>query len=142
MSTLEAWNACIALMRNLYPDKHRQAYRMDVEHFEEVFSFVKDIITKNDTLFRKAIALEQRLAVTLYYPSTGNSFSTIALLFRLEASTVRSIIFETCSAIWEEMKDRYLKIPDTEWRALAREFEQTWNFPHCLGAIDASVCMI
>ena len=78
---------------------------MEGEHFEEVLSFVKAKITKNDTMFRKAIALEQRLEVT-FYLSTGNSFSTIALLFiRLQASTVCSIIFETCSAIWEEMKD-------------------------------------
>ena len=121
-STLGAWNTCMTEMRNLYPEKHRQAFRMDVEHFQEVLSLVKDRITKNDTLFRKAIVPEQRLAVTLYYLSTGDSFSTIALLFRLGASTVRSIIFETCSAIWDEMKGQYLKTPDTEeeWRAVAR----------------------
>ena len=143
-STLGAWNTCMTDMRNLYPEKHRQAFRMDVEHFQEVLSLVKDRITKNDTLFRKAIVPEQRLAVTLYYLSTGDSFSTIALLFRLGASTVRSIIFETCSAIWDEMKGQYLKTPDTEgeWRAVARDFEQTWNFPHCLGAIDGKHCSI
>jgi len=31
-----------------------------------------------------------------------------------------------------------LKIPKNEndWKAIAKEFEQRWNFPHCIGAID------
>ena len=36
----------------------------------------------------------------------------------LGASTVRSIIFETCSAIWDEMKGQYLKAPDTACNGL------------------------
>ena len=56
--------------------------------------------------------------MTLYYLSTGDGFSTIALLFMLGASTVRSIIFETCSAIWDEMKGQNLKASDTACNGL------------------------
>ena len=62
--------------------------------------------------------VKQRLAVTLCYLSTGDGFSFIALLFMLGASTVRSIIFETCSTICDEMKGQYLKAPDTACNGL------------------------
>ena len=42
----------------------------------------------------------------------------VSPLVMLGASTVRSIIFETFSAIWDEMKGQYLKAPDTACNGL------------------------
>ena len=35
-------------------------------------------------------------------------------------------------------EQNYLKVPSTEheWREIAKDFEDRWNFPHCLGATD------
>ena len=35
-------------------------------------------------------------------------------------------------------EQNYLKVSSTEqkWREIAKDFEDRWNFPHCLGAID------
>ena len=32
----------------------------------------------------------------------------------------------------------YMKIPSSaeEWLDIAKKFEEKWNFPHCLGAVD------
>ncbi|XP_061716935.1 uncharacterized protein LOC133524806 [Cydia pomonella] len=60
-------------------------------------------------------------------------FSTI-----ISPQALSQIIPETCDALYEVLRKEYLKFPKTEqdWRIIAREFEQKWNFPHCLGAID------
>ena len=41
-------------------------------------------------------------------------------------------------AIYAVLKDTYLQTPATpeEWLAVAKDFEELWNFPHCVGAID------
>ena len=48
------------------------------------------------------------------------------------------IIVETCDGIWQALQATYLKPPKNmdEWKSIAREFENEWNFPHCLGALD------
>lgn len=32
-----------------------------------------------------------------------------------------------------------MKVPanENEWKAISKEFEKRWNFPHCIGAIDS-----
>ena len=45
---------------------------------------------------------------------------------------------EVCEAIWKCFQEDYMKMPNlvSEWESIAKEFEQRWNFPNCLGAID------
>lgn len=37
-----------------------------------------------------------------------------------------------------EMKNALFQMPETEdeWKSIARQFEEKWQFPHCLGAVD------
>ena len=42
------------------------------------------------------------------------------------------------------MHDRHLKMPATpeEWNNISRDFQELWNFPHCLGALDGKHVVI
>jgi len=78
-----------------------------------------------------------RLAITLRYLATGDSFLTIATSYLIGRDTVAKIVWETCSIIWDQLQSVYLQPPDVEqWKAIAREFWLKWQFPNCVGAID------
>uniref|UniRef100_A0A3Q1GW95 DDE Tnp4 domain-containing protein n=1 Tax=Acanthochromis polyacanthus TaxID=80966 RepID=A0A3Q1GW95_9TELE len=53
------------------------------------------------------------------------------------------IVRETCSVIWEEMRELYMPRPNRElWMNSAKRFEDRWNFPHCIGALDGKHIVI
>lgn len=68
---------------------------------------------------------------------TGCTIRTLWSSFRLEESTIRLIIRDVCIAIIKNMKNVFMRTPTTEeWENIARGFNNTWNFPNCIGAID------
>ena len=48
------------------------------------------------------------------------------------------IINETCNAIWDCLSEQYVRPPraSDDWKRIAKDFESTWNLPHCIDAID------
>ncbi|XP_058262815.1 uncharacterized protein LOC131363875 [Hemibagrus wyckioides] len=76
------------------------------------------------THLRRAITAKERLSVTLGH--------------RMGRTTVSRIVQETCEVLYHVLKEKYMKTPvaETEWRDVAKGFQERWKFPHCLGAID------
>ncbi|XP_067647650.1 putative nuclease HARBI1 [Eurosta solidaginis] len=111
--------------------------RMDKETFEVLLSKVAHRINKRDTVMRKAIPARHRLTLTLRFLASGNSFEDLKFLTAISPQAIGKIVSETCDAIIEELKD-YIKLPtnENEWKMEANAFNQRWNFPHCIGAID------
>ena len=54
------------------------------------------------------------------------------------------LVPEVCSAIWETMRQAYLKMPhnEEEWKTVALNFKEKWNYPHCVGAVDGKHVVI
>lgn len=62
---------------------------------------------------------------------------TLSYIFRVSSQCISDIIFETCIVLWEVLVDEVMPIPAQEdWLRIAAEFQEMWNLPHCLGAID------
>ncbi len=121
-----------------------QMFRMSPCKFDELLSIVGPKIQR-DCLRREPISPEERLYVTLRYLTTGDSFSTISNSYRMSPTTVGRIVQDTCKHIWLELcRTGYLNVPSTnnEWKQVADEFDQRWNFPHCIGAIDGKHVII
>ena len=58
---------------------------------------------------------------------------------------MRRNISETCRETWYvPNKKGFIKAPTSkkEWLDIATEFDNKWNFPHCLGAIDGKDIII
>ena len=121
-----------------------QMFRMTAAKFEELLRFISPYIEK-DCLKRESIKPEERLAVTLRYLTTGDSFKTISSSYRMSDTTVGRIVKETCNCLWNVLKEKdYIKSPKNsdEWKEISKCFEAKWNFPNCLGAIDGKHVII
>ena len=69
--------------------------------------------------------------------ATGETFRSLAFSFRVGRKTVATIVQEVCKVLWEKLSTTYMKMPQTEeWLTIAANFEERWDFPHCIGAID------
>ncbi|XP_048036196.1 protein ALP1-like [Megalobrama amblycephala] len=79
-----------------------------------------------------------RLSLTLRFLATGETFRSLSFQYRIGRSTISEIVMETCQALYDVLKDDHLKTPttETEWREVAMRFQNKWQFPNCLGAID------
>ncbi|KAL1277008.1 hypothetical protein QQF64_023681 [Cirrhinus molitorella] len=114
-----------------------QYFRMSPDTFDELLGRVRPLITRADSVMRKAIGSAQRLAICLRYLATGDSFKTIAFSYQVGHSTVTGIVKDVASAIWAALVEDTMPVPKKEdWRAIVDQFYARWNFPNCLGAID------
>lgn len=69
--------------------------------------------------------------------ATGCTFVSLALYFARGDTSISKIIAETTSVIWDTLHDEYMAIPSTDkWKAIANRFNELWDIPNCLGAID------
>ena len=117
---------------------HYRYVRMSKERFDHLLSLLRERITKKETKMREAITAEERLVITLRYLSVGMSQQTLCYNFRVGRTTVSNILREVCIALYDVLCPIYVRPPSTEneWRHIANIFEQLWDLPHCIGAID------
>ncbi|CAB0017418.1 unnamed protein product [Nesidiocoris tenuis] len=83
--------------------------RMSKSDFELLVGMVGPKIRKADTEKRKAIPVSTRLAITLRFLATGDSYHSLMYLFRVHYSTISLIVREVLEALIEGLKD-YIKV--------------------------------
>ncbi|XP_044741064.1 protein ALP1-like [Chrysoperla carnea] len=110
---------------------------MSSTQFEELLCLIGPYICKKKVV-RETISPSARLALTLRYLATGDCLSSISYQYLVGFSTTVKIIEETCQIIWDILKQKVLPYPlnTADWLKIANGFEEQWQFPHCIGAID------
>ena len=68
--------------------------RMSFTDFEYLLEKILPIISKQDTTFREAIPAKVRLAVTLRFLVTGDSYRSLHYLFKISSQIISRIIPE------------------------------------------------
>ena len=129
------------LMQELYlenPELYRNYTRMDRTLFNDIVERVTPHIEKKTTFWRTPIDPALRVAITLRFLATGNSYKSLRFSFRVAHNTISNIVPETCNAIANVYGPEVIKVPRTanEWKEVTQGFYDKWNFPHVLGSID------
>ena len=122
-------------------DRHgfREIFRMVVGDFEFILSKISDLISPKERLGgTRPIESDERLALTLRYLATGESFQSLSFQYRISMSAISHIVKGCCKAVVERLTPDFIKVPATkaEWLNVSKRFEDRWNYPHALGAID------
>lgn len=94
-------------------------------------------LEKQDTVLRKCIPLDKRVAIAVYALGSSAEYRTIANLFGVGKSTVCEIVQEFCLEVWRVMRLEQLDtFPLTNDRIedCVKGFEAL-GFPQCYGAI-------
>ena len=108
------------------------------EMWHHILGRVGPQIQKQDTERRLALEPGLKLAVTLRYLATGETFRSLVFGYMKSHSSIVQFLPEVYEAIMLEFSPEVMPVPCSaeEWRRVAEEFECKWNMPHCLGAID------
>jgi len=82
---------------------------MSPSELEFLINLIGEKISKKDTAFRKAISVQERLALTLRFLASGDSYVSLQYLFRISKQAISSIVPEVCETLVEKLKD-YIQV--------------------------------
>ncbi|XP_037917510.1 uncharacterized protein LOC119655612 isoform X4 [Hermetia illucens] len=82
--------------------------RMSQIDYNILLDMIRPLITKRDTVMREAIPAEIRLAITLRYLATGDSYASLSFLFKVSTQSISKIVPEVAKSICSALKD-YIK---------------------------------
>lgn len=114
----------------------KENFRMTKQCFELLCSKLHGL-AKQDTVLRKCIPLNKRVAIAVYALGSSAEYRTIANLFGVGKSTVCEIIQEFCHEVWRVMRLEYMDtfpLADDRIEDCVKGFEAI-GFPQCYGAI-------
>jgi hypothetical protein len=78
---------------------------MSLSEFEFFVNMIGENISKKDAAFRKAISIQESLALTLPFLASGDSYVSLQYLFRISKQAISCIVPEVCEALVEKLKD-------------------------------------
>ena len=121
------------------PEDWLAEFRVSRATFLYLCDQLRSSISRQDTLMRRAVSTEKRVAITLWFLSTGADYRTIGHLFGVSKSTVCVVTKGVCAAIVEHLLPEYIKIPTgAALDENVRNFREDHGFPQCAGAVDGT----
>ena len=129
------------LMRELSlndKDLYKNFTRLDEDLYNQIVDRLRPRLEKQTTFWREPLEVGLRLAITLRFLATGDTYRSLSYAFRVAPNTISKVVPETCRAIIAEYGYEVMHVPQTPegWKDVARGFEERWNFPHTVGALD------
>ena len=128
---------------------YQNLFHLSRDQFQFVADKIRPVIERKPqpyplNLLNNNVSVEEHLAVTLRFLATGDKFQSLEYLFRITRQQISRIVRETCEAIYRTLGQEYLKTPKTEaeWERIALRFEERWNFPNGIGAVDGKRIVI
>ena len=105
-------------------------FRMSRNCFLAICGELNEALHKKDTRFRKAIAVEKRVAVCLWHCATGEDMRSLGWRFDIGKSTACTV---------NVLLPTVIKWPTGEaLKSVLNGFAEEWKFPQCAGVIDGT----
>jgi len=79
--------------------------RMPSSDFSYILDQISPVISKKHTQLREPIPAKTRLAITLRFLATGDSYKSLHFLFKVSSQIISIIVPEVCAAINDLLKD-------------------------------------
>lgn len=89
--------------------------RMPFTAFHELLKKIDPYICKQDTGIRDSIPPGARLEATLRFLAAGGSYTSLQYSTRISKQSLGLIIPETCAAIYNVLREDYLKVSFIRW---------------------------
>ena len=86
---------------------------MTPEFFEMIKTRLESGLARQATNYRAPISVGEKLALTIRYLATGESYTSFSCQFRVGRSTISKFLPEVCRAIQDEFTREYLRCPTT-----------------------------
>lgn len=84
-------------------------FRMKDACFDELLNMVKPFLKKEDTVMRKSISPEEKLALTLRYFATGRKIEDLKFSVIMSPAAISQAIMTTCEALIYVLQS-YMKV--------------------------------
>jgi hypothetical protein len=82
---------------------------MSPSEFEFLINLIGEKISKKGTAFRKAISVQESLALRLRFLTRGDSYVSLQYLFKIYKHAISCIVPEVCDALVKKLKD-YIQV--------------------------------
>ena len=90
-----------------------------------------------DTKMRKAVEVEKKVGLFLYFIASTASYRTLSNLFGLPRGFVYICIRKVAAAVLRKLKPKYLSIAKgDELARMIANYKEKWGFSMCAEAID------
>ncbi|XP_022906222.1 uncharacterized protein [Onthophagus taurus] len=123
---------------NADDEKFRSFFRLNKEQFNFVLNLVHADLKKQSTnCVKNPISPEEKLALTLRFLATGETFKSLSFAFRISSSYISIVVRETLEVLCLRLVPIFLP-PQNEidMKEKAQEFWNKWNFPNCVAGVD------
>lgn len=92
------------------PDLYKNFVRMSPDDFDYLLNLVTPSIEKANTNMRESICPGERLAITLRFLATGDSYASLMFLFKRSRSAICNIVPEVSTALYKVLKYEFLMV--------------------------------
>ncbi|KAG8227315.1 hypothetical protein J437_LFUL006756 [Ladona fulva] len=107
----------------------------DKEGFQNIL--IPRHLLKDESVFRKFYRLNIDQFNYILFLATGESFASLSYAFRISPNYISRIVKQVLKLCSEKLQPIFMPIPTVQnLLAIAKDFEEKWNFPNCISAVD------
>ncbi len=122
---LFGWYECLMMeLEAEDPAFFKNLVHIEPAMFHELLQRLSPMIAKKETWYCKSLYPGLRLAITLFFLATSDSYNSLMYGFRVAYNTISLIVKDMCQAIIDIYEDEVALCPSTEvaWHGIANRF--------------------